>query len=303
MSIELRLDPTIYQELGYNELSMLRLLRLPKDEQMQIDLPPDEIIYPGRVIAMGRIDEHTLFMSYALTGRGEPSKNRIFVNEHGDFRTVPVKFNADAQRTEIDDDIPFDHLRHYLATVNYEGINVVSNGAQTEHVLNNTLKGFSLDAAVKLCPVVEGIVDDEVEKFDLASYEGDEHCTPRITGIINTNDEALTRFGMTVVSRNPYTGKPVYDTYEAPTFESLPLGVGYVIQTYNHNLPKPEMLPSFVSDPYPTAFGGNAETIAQILWNRLPEKYRAAALAVTIDDRTGEITGQHTVDIHNVQAA
>jgi IMP cyclohydrolase len=213
-----------------------------------------------------------LVQAYGIMGRSEPSKNRVFVEEHGAIKTTAPDKTSEEMAAE-----PTAPLIYYRAMKDQDGIFVVSNGAQTGYVLNNMMHWKDLEKAVQWAPVLNNV--------DLSRYEPDApNLTPRINGVIDLRahvaDDETTRFGLTVVRRAENSVRPVYSSYYATSIESLPPGVGYGVHTYNGN---GDPLPSFDQPPVLFELGSSAETVARDLWQTLNPAFRAAVAVRFID--------------------
>lgn len=238
--------------------------------------------YPGRVIIMGLNSVgDAAIQAYAITGRSEGSRNRILVPVTADsnpeytegVRTVAPNLTAE-QMSEVENA----ELIYYQAMNEMDGVHVVSNGAQTNPVLNsiNTASfhakrgSLELEQAVRGAPIVKGV--------DLSSYEPDApNFTPRITGAYN-NLDGRTPFGLAEVSKGR-TIRPRYAVYKGTDLRKLTPGVGYGIQTYAGN---GDPLPSFDHEPYPFPLGETAEETAHSLWNVLNADNRVAVVVKTM---------------------
>lgn len=229
--------------------------------------------YPGRIAIMGLSSGGDLaFQAYAIMGRSEGSRNRIFVQEGSSIRTVaPNKTPEEMAETEMA------ALIYYRALAAGEEIHVVSNGAQTDPVIemmSNVETELSLEEALRAAPTVEGV--------DLSMYEPDgDNNTPRITGVIDFWDSAKTPFGLAVVRKDPETAEPIYSVYEAQGgVTKLALGVGYGVQTYNGN---GNPLPSFDREPFAFPMGEDTIDTAHAIWDVL-DPYNAVSLVVRAID-------------------
>lgn len=227
--------------------------------------------YPGRIAIMGMSsDPSQLQIAYALTGRSEGSRQRIFVDEgYGCVRTVaPGKTEEEMAQTKDAE------LIYYQATRSAEGIYVVSNGAQTGPVFDCISAGADLEEAVKAAPTLDDI--------DLSKYEPDApNYTPRITGVIDLRPEAPTPFGLAIVRKQSDSDDPEYDFYEMEDGETMPsVAVGYGVQTYAGN---GDPLPSFDREPFAFPLSDSADNTAQRIWYALNSERRVAVVVHSID--------------------
>lgn len=231
--------------------------------------------YPGRIAMMGLNSSGDLaIQAYAIMGRSTGSRTRIFVDEGlGSVRTVaPGKSPEEMAATENS------ALIYYQASMSGEGVYVISNGAQTPHVHQSVVGGWTLGAAVRSAPEVAGV--------DLSKYEPDKpNFTPRITGVIDLREEAPTPFGLAIVRRRK-SGDPVYATYTTNNIENIPKGTGFAIQTY---VGDGSPLRSFTREPYALPFDKTAAKTAMRIWSALNQDNRVALLARSINRETGNI--------------
>ena len=229
--------------------------------------------YPGRIAIMGLSENGQAILAYALMGRRPSSRNRIFVQEGTSVRTTaPDKTSAEMATAENAS------LIYYRAVRSDKGVNVVSNGAQTDHVFESVLAKKSLDTAVRSAPIVEG--------QDLSRYEPDEpNYTPRIVGVVDRREGALSSFGLAVIRKNPSHFEPIYSVY---TPSILRPGLGLGVQTYKGN---GDPLPSYDQDPYPYPLGVDGPDTAVRLWNDLNQENRVAVVVREIDYMTGQSAG------------
>ncbi len=122
--------------------------------------------YPGRQLFIGLTANGDPALAYLVTGRSPQSRERMGTAIENGIRIGPL------------DDQPYDPLRHYTAVKydNTNGIVVVSNGIQTEAILET----------YRLLYNVESSPAESYVKMlmDGADAEPDSLHTPRITGVI-----------------------------------------------------------------------------------------------------------------------
>ncbi len=238
-------------------------------------------VYPGRVAIMGLSQDGSTFMqAYAIMGRSEGSRDRIFTQEGTSVRTVAPRKTAEEMAQT-----PMSELIYYRALrTNDAGLHVVSNGAQTDPVFEAMLAGRSFAEAVASAPTVDDV--------DLSAYEPDgDNSTPRITGVIDVRPEAVTQFGLVVVSRNRNNPKGVDDVdYKIRTarLADFAPGEGYGVQTYNGD---GDPLPSFDQEPFAYPIGRTFQDAAHDLWDALNAENRVAVVARAISPETGRSVG------------
>lgn len=249
--------------------------------------------YPGRVIAMGKNESGTdIFQAYALTGRSEASRNRMFIEDNEGIRTVaPDMTEKEMARVAMSE------LIYYRAMRGTTANHVVSNGAQTDPIFWATLMSEPPAIAMRDAPVLNGV--------DLSEYEPDEpNYTPRIVGIVTDFSETDKRIVNTLMWGQIYREDSASGDYytddrdiEVELFE-LSSGVGYAIQTYAGN---GNPLPSFKELPYPLPFPETREELAHNLWDILNHENRVAVVVKSISIGSGEGTGYSIVQKHGAQ--
>jgi IMP cyclohydrolase len=242
--------------------------------------------YPGRVAMMGiGLDGDIALQAYAIMGRSEESRDRIFVQDGTSIRTTAPRKTPEEMAATKNSNLIF-----YRALGSVGNVHVVSNGAQTDPILDDILYGFSLEEAARQAPTVKGT---DLEDIDLAAYEPDSpNFTPRITGVIDLRPSTPTPFGLAVVSKNQETGEPDYAVYTTD-LDELESGVGFGVQTYNGN---GNPLPSFDREPWAIPFGRNTVDTAHMLWNTLNSENVVSLAVRAIDLETGEAVGTTIVN-------
>lgn len=258
---------------------MPELRRGPESEQSFENFKANP--YPGRIAIMGTAgSEDSVVQAYALMGRSPGSKDRIFVQEGNSIRTVAPGKSAEEMAA-----MPMSELIYYRALDGRRGVHVVSNGAQTDPVLDLAVAGKSLSFAVRNAGIVDGV--------DLSSFEPDApNFTPRITGVIDFNPKAVTNFGLEVVRRNPATNTPVHSSYFADP-NKLEAGVGFGVSTYNGN---GDPLPSFDQYPFEFEMGKDRQETAHKLWELLNPEYRVAVVVREIDISSKQVSGTEIIN-------
>jgi IMP cyclohydrolase len=238
-------------------------------------------VYPGRVLIMGLGQDGSSAMQlYAIMGRSQGSRDRIFTQEGTAVRTIaPRKTPEEMAATAMSELIYYRALR-----TNDAGLHVVSNGAQTDPVFEAMQEGATFEEAVRTAPVVDGV--------DLSAYEPDgENSTPRITGAIDLRPEAVASFGLVVASRD--RSKPAgegdveYRVRTANLADFTP-GEAYGIQTYNGN---GTPLPSFDQEPFAYPMGIDLVDTVHDFWDTLNAENRVAVVGRAIDLETGRSVG------------
>ena len=234
--------------------------------------------YIGRVVLQGinRFSTHAI-QAYALTGRHDSSKNRKLV--HGSTGDICV-VTTDKIEEEMKS-VKNANLLFYRAFMARDGVYVVSNGAQTEPVVEKMVGGYTLQWAVNLAPKKDGA--------DLSSYEPDEYHTPRITAAIDRHSNALSAFALSVARKAPGTDDTIRTPWEISQLSDVEPGIGYVMHTYKGT---GDPSRSFDKPPYPVSIGETAKDTAMMLWSLLDPAYRVAVAARSID-LTHDINAPH----------
>lgn len=224
--------------------------------------------YPGRIIVTGHDKTGTyLLQFYAIMGRSESSRNRIFVadNATGILKTDladPGKEKGDPSLiiyTAMAEGVSDKNVRIYA----------VSNGAQTEDAIRYPL------------------VNSDFEK--LWSYESDApNFTPRITATCSLDTETKSvDIGLSILLKNKkgvgYTNR-YFEKLETQLFEEA--GYGICLHTYEGN---GNPLPSFRKDPYyiPLPEGKLTDAL-DVFWNMLDPENRVSAAVKRINIASGE---------------
>ncbi len=207
--------------------------------------------YPGRGIVVG-LDETSKYLVqvYWIMGRSENSRNRVFKS---DPRTGRLYTEA-ADVSKMKDA----SLVIYSAMLEYEGHYVVSNGDQTNTVVNAPSQMY-------LNVALYG-----------RKYEPDApNFTQRITAMTSlNNDRPLVQ--MSILRKSP-----LGDTCDHVFYECRPYpGCGHCITTYAHD---GNPLPSFRGDPLVMPLVGDMQGIANTYWQALNEENRVSLAVKFID--------------------
>ncbi len=211
--------------------------------------------YPGRGIIMGRTSKGELVQIYWVMGRSASSRNRILEkisDRHGVVRTRVADRNG----------FPGDpSLLIYTAMAEVLGNYIVSNGAQTDAVVQHGMK---------------------ILRINDWQYEPDgPNFTPRITGIFNNSGYALDM--RLVMLRKSLFGDEC--DYSEHTYHQVAPGYGYFISTYAGD---GNPLPSFYGEPLLLPIeSSDPAGIAQEYWSLLNEDNRVA-LAVKVIPALGQ---------------
>ena len=184
--------------------------------------------YRGRGLALGPApDGEGVAIVYWITGRSQRSRNRRLVASAD--ATVHTEF-IDAGRG----DDPA--LVVYPLLMSRGGTHVVSNGKQTQPILDALCAGRTLEQALKPW-----------------SAEPDELATPRITGTVQVDAADACRLG--VVRERAVDGQAVTER-SVFAYEGLPPGSGRCVTTYAGGPGDPA---PFAGDPLCVRFEADPE--------------------------------------------
>lgn len=214
--------------------------------------------YPGRGIALAHGPQGERLIAYFIMGRSTNSQNRIFVQQDGDLYTK-------AQDPALLEDPRLIIYRALSHTVyRNKPVTVVSNGDQTETILEGMAKGKSFDSSLQS-----------------RRFEPDvPHFTPRISGVLSADVLYLS-----IWKAMNATGKQA--CYSAFHYEKEP-GFGRFLSTY---VTDAHPLPSFQGEPLRFAWNGDGQALADSLWEALDAQNRIA-LYVEIQGPDGTHTIQ-----------
>ncbi len=175
------------------------------------------MVYPGRVIIIGKTPAGDDVVMYAITGRSPSSQARKLEINEADKKIFVKPTDEETLKTGNPD------LLVYPAIICKNGI-AVSNGKQTEDVFNCLETGKN----------PAQVLIDSLEKWE---YEPDDpNFTPRISGCI-TDGAALS------VLKRADDGSVIRNTFKIPMIS----GKGKMISTYTGVNQNP--LPSFAGEP------------------------------------------------------
>lgn len=221
--------------------------------------------YPGRGIIVGLDDSGNMILVYWIMGRSENSRNRILVYEEKTGRVCAEVANS-SKNTDTS-------LTIYNAMIEgqcFEGtIHVVSNGNQTDSVVNDYKLGKRLRATLLAY-----------------SYEPDEpHFTPRITAMSSwVRGEPFAE--LSILRKSPSSkdcDRHFYGMSHSSSLFKFEPGLGCCMTTYSGN---GNPLPSFKGNPYLVPLRGDIETIADTYWKVLNPDNKVS-LAVKCVPRQG----------------
>lgn len=199
--------------------------------------------YPGRGIALAHGPHGELLVAYFIMGRSTNSQNRIFVQRDGDLYTQA----HDPALVEDPRLIIYRALSHTV--YREQPVTVVTNGDQTDTILDGLAQGMSFDEAL------------QCRRFEPDAP----HYTPRISGLLCAE-------GMQLSIWKALNASGQQAGYYAFRYEKEP-GLGRFLSTY---VTDANPLPSFQGEPLRFSWDGDAEAFADHLWNALDAKNRIA---------------------------
>lgn len=220
--------------------------------------------YPGRGFAIGRAENPDLLVQvYWTMGRSADSRNRVLSYEEEEGRVFTELANPAAYKG-TDEQLG---LLLYNAMLERDSVYVVSNGVQTDTVLNVMEDGDELQVAL--------------QDFE---YENDPpNFTPRITAVtvLNARHLSLPSFNIGVLRRTMMGGMD----HEQDLFlrEKIFPGFALSVTTYQGD-GKP--LPAFRGEPLVMPLRGGIEEIAETYWAALNEMNRVSLAVKMIDIHT-----------------
>lgn len=211
--------------------------------------------YPGRGIALAHGPHGETLVAYFIMGRSANSRNRVFRLAGDDLYTEA----HDPALVEDPSLIIYRALSH--PTVDGMRVTVVTNGDQTDTILDGLSQGLSFDDALKT-----------------RRFEPDgPHFTPRISGLLQKDALKLSIW-------KALDGAGEKAGYFSFGYEAQP-GIGYFISTYQTD---DAVLPTFSGEPLRFAFDGDAHAFTEHLWDALDAENRIA-LYVESTGPQGEI--------------
>ena len=221
---------------------------------------PEELLkdnpYPGRGIVIGKTPDGTSAMiAYFIMGRSENSRNRIFVEKNGEIFTEPY----DAAKVQDPS------LIIYAAIRSFENYLVVTNGNQTDTVLEGLQAGKSFS---------EALASREFEP-DSPNF------TPRISGMLTFGEDDFT-YQMSILKSADAEGSAC----NRFTYSYAPKnGLGHFIHTY---VCDGNPIPTFQGEPERIAVCDDIGEMTERIWNALNEQNKISLYVRYIDLKTGD---------------
>jgi len=229
-----------------------------------------ENVYPGRGIVVGLNKAgDTAMQAYWVMGRSVGSRARLLVNELDEesddgsrvIRTAPYNL-PEGTDTSL---IIYNAMRKIRTT------HVVSNGDQTDTIVNFIREGSSFRKALKT-----------------REYEPDApNYTPRISGYTRFASDGsayVTGYGLSVIHKGANTGQPRH-LFFGDSMREDDKGVGSCVHTYWGD---GDPLPSFDGTPYSVPLGETVEETAETYWQALNKDNRVALVVKGIRIATSE---------------
>ena len=190
--------------------------------------------YPGRIIVSGFSKDGKRVTAYAIMGRSENSRNRVFRLKDGILETKAY------DETKVKDP----SLIIYKAKAEIDGRIIVTNGDQTDTILNYLKEGKTFEDAIMT-----------------RTYEPDApNYTPRISMMMDSDSYTLS-----IIRRKDDKAERLVWKYNGFN------GVAHTIHTYDEGN---DNLPSFSSSPVPLYLPDSFEEFRDTLWNSLDKDNR-----------------------------
>ena len=214
--------------------------------------------YPGRGIIVGKsADGKRAMMAYFIMGRSVNSRNRVFVQEREGIRT-----EAFDPSKMVDPSLII-----YWPVRVIDNHVIVTNGDQTDDIYNYVGEEAAFADALR-----ERTFEPDAPNF-----------TPRVSAMATFADGDFS-LDMAILRAGDAQGSCCHRVFWE--YEKVEAGKGYFLHTY---LSDGNPIPSFTGDPETVAIDdGDAESIAEALWNGLNADNRVSLWVCTRDLATGE---------------
>lgn len=213
--------------------------------------------YPGRGVLLGKsADGKNAVAAYFIMGRSANSRNRIFVENGEEVIIHPF----DASKVEDPSLIIYSPIRKVQNHL------VVTNGDQTDTVVDGIEKGLSFSDALKS-----------------REFEPDApNFTPRISGMLTFEKDDIS-YQMSILKSADAEGSACNRfTYDYAAVA----GLGHLIHTY---VCDGNPIPTFQGEPERVAIPNDIDAFTADIWNALDEQNRISLYVRYIDLKTGEI--------------
>ncbi len=215
--------------------------------------------YPGRGLVIGRAPDGSWLQVYWIMGRSAGSRNRIFVADGPELRTIPA--DADAGTGDAS-------LTLYEAMLEVDGVHIVTNGDQTRTIAEHLEKGEGFEAALAT----------REREHDAPNY------TPRISAMLDLRAGAP-ELALSILKANPADPAQTDRTTFRPA--NPPAGLGLCLTTYEGD---GDPLPSFQGDPRFLPLEGDASQVIDRYWQALDADNRVALAVKRIPLGGGPVT-------------
>jgi IMP cyclohydrolase len=225
-------------------------------EKISVYQELENISYPGRGIIIGKSEDgKSAVTAYFIMGRSENSRNRVFVEDGKGIRTQAF------DPSKLTDP----HLIIYSPVRVLGNKTIVTNGDQTDTIYELMDMGLTFEQSLRT---------REFED-DAPNY------TPRISGIIETNDNNF-RYMLSILKSadgNPDACNRYTFSYDKPIN-----GEGHFIHTY---MGDGNPLPSFEGEPKRVNIADDIDDYTNKLWNSLNEDNKVSLFVRYINLETG----------------
>ena len=216
--------------------------------------------YPGRIIINGYAESGERVSAYAIMGRSENSRNRVFTLKDGILETKAYDESKVADPSLI----------IYRAKVDYCGKTIITNGDQTDTILDEMKNGNGMEEAIMK-----------------RTYEPDApNYTPRIS-LVSQSD----KYSLSIIRKKGQETERVIWNYSP-----IP-GIVHTIHTYSEGS---DPLPSFSSSPVPLTIPNSFEEFKKTLWNSL-DKDNRISLYVSWGEREEVINEREGGGVDKIQ--
>ena len=214
--------------------------------------------YPGRGIIVGKSEDGKRgVIAYFIMGRSVNSRNRVFVKENAGIRT-----EAFDPSKMVDPSLII-----YWPVRVIDNHVIVTNGDQTDTIQNHVSNGSTFDRALR-----ERTFEPDAPNF-----------TPRVSAMA-TFENGDFSLDMGILRAGDAQGSCCHRVFWE--YEAVEAGKGYFLHTY---LSDGNPIPSFTGDPETIAIdNGDADSIAEAIWNGLNADNRVSLWVCTRDLATGE---------------
>ena len=204
--------------------------------------------YPGRGVVCGLNERGNAIIAYFITARSSHSRNRCLVAEGDTVRTKAV-----------DESLLVDPSLIIYRVMDRLGSDVVvANGDQSDTILDGLRQGKTMQASL----------ESRTFEPDAPNY------TPRISGLFHLGPNPSYTLSILRRSADGSCDRSYY------SYAEMKMGKAHLIHTYEGD---GNPLPSFSGEPKEVDLAGDADSIADHLWDILDRQYRVAVCVKEID--------------------